>query len=999
MIENLGESVDAVLDPVLARSVIKRGRSAVLKLGDKEVEYDEKFRLILQTKLANPHYKPEIAAQTTLINFMITVDGLEEQLLALVVGKERPDLAEQQQELLRQQNEFKITLKGLEDDLMYRLSNAQGDILADIELIENLEKTKVTSKEINEKVEIAKETSKEIALAREVYVPVAVRGALLYFLIDSLWVLDHMYQFSMANFVLIMKKGMDSADDSAGDDNGAQRMGGGGGEGGGGDSLKKRVALLVEKSCFMVFQYISQGLFERHKLIFATQLCMRVLARNGELDPEMFDFLVRCPRVVGSDNPLNEWLSDGCWGAILALSEFEAFDNLSSDVEGSAKRFREWCELERPEDAPLPGDWKKVPEFQRLLIIRCLRSDRMAEALAAFVKRVMGGQYVQSMPANVPLAYQDARPDVPMFFILSPGVDPVKEVEKLGKELDFSYETGKFALVSLGQGQEPVAEKAMNNAHRNGGFVFLQNVHLTPKWTGGYLEERLDKIAAGAHSDFRLFLSAEPSKVIPISVLQQCIKMTNEPPEGLQPNLAKSFGSFNDEFFESSSKPGELKAITFSLSFFHAILLQRKKFGPQGWNMSYPFNIGDLVGCAQVTLNYLEANSRVPWDDLRYIFGEIMYGGHIVNFFDRRLANAYLQTYMKEELLEGFNFYTGFANPPSSLNCQQTMEYVETQMPAESPIAYGLHPNAEIGFRLQQAETMFKNIQELQPQGGSGGGSGMSLSDRAKQILDEISERLPEDLDLADILERAEDRNPYTNVFLQEIERMVLLQSEIRRSLAELDLGLKGDLQMSEAMEALQHSLAMDTVPASWVKRAFPSTRPLSSWTANFIDRVKQLADWSQDLGLPKVTWLSGLFNPQSFLTAVMQTTARRSDWPLDKTVTQVEVTKKQVEEIAAPSRDGAFIHGLVLEGARWDEKSNSLDDSRPKELFCNMPVMLIKAVTVDKGEQRDAYPCPVYKTQLRGATYVFSAGLRSKVSTNRWVMAGVALLMDVVQV
>ena len=70
-----------------------------------------------------------------------------------------------------------------------------------------------------------------------------------------------------------------------------------------------------------------------------------------------------------------------------------------------------------------------------------------------------------------------------------------------------------------------------------------------------------------------------------------------------------------------------------------------------------------------------------------------------------------------------------------------------------------------------------------------------------------------------------------------------------------------------------------------------------------------------------QVVWLSGLFNPQSFLTAVMQTTARRNDWPLDKTVVVTEVTKKQPDQIDAPSRDGAFIHGLALEGCRWDDK------------------------------------------------------------------------------
>ena len=107
------------------------------------------FRLVLHTKMANPHYKPEIQAQTTLINFTVTRDGLEDQLLAEVVKIERPDLEEtkvssslelnvgnaslviivtsfSQADLTKQQNDFKIMIKTLEDDLLSRLSSAGG---------------------------------------------------------------------------------------------------------------------------------------------------------------------------------------------------------------------------------------------------------------------------------------------------------------------------------------------------------------------------------------------------------------------------------------------------------------------------------------------------------------------------------------------------------------------------------------------------------------------------------------------------------------------------------------------------------------------------------------------------------------------------------------------------------------------------------------------------------------------------------------------------------
>ena len=1000
MIENIREDIDAVLEPVLMRSTIRRGKALVIKLGDKEVDYDPNFKLYIQTKLSNPHYKPEIAAQTTLLNFMITVDGLEEQLLGLVVNKERPDLEEQKAELMEQQNGFKLKLKALEDELLYRLSSSQGDILEDIELIEGLERAKVTATEIQAKQAVAKETEISIAEARKAYIPVAVRGALVYFLVDQLWVLEHLYRYSMANFVTIFKKGMDIADQK--EEDGEEAAGGAEGEGGGDGpaagspaELKARVQKLIETSCYNCFGYVAQGLFERHKLVFAAQLCFQVQQRDGSLPPAMFDFLIQGRRAVGIENPLAEWMDDGTWLTCNALKDFDVFEKLPDDLVGSAKRFREWFELERPEEVPLPGDWKKLSEFEKLLLTRALRLDRMNEALSSYVTNVIGKKYVTSVPFDLWRSYGDVTPSTPVFFILSPGVDPVKDTEKLGKEHGIGYEHGNFGLVSLGQGQEPVAERAIETSFKNGGWAFLQNIHLTPKWSAGYLEKRCDDLE-GAHEQFRMFLSAEPAK-LPINVLQVCVKLTNEPPQGLQPNVSKNWKLFSDDFFDSSAKPGELKSITFAVCLFHAIVVERKKFGPQGWNRGYPFNFGDLTACAQVGMNYLENNPKVPWDDLRYIFGDIMYGGHVTDHYDRILVANYLNAYLCDDLVEGFEIFPGCRTPQNSGNAKDILEHIDTAFPQESPTAFGMHPNAEIGFRLMNAGSMFDNLRELQPR-GAGAAGGASVTDKAGAQLEEITGLLPDQFDMLDILDRApEVRTPYVNVFLQEIERMQFLMGEMKRSLAELALGLKGDLQITEVMESLMNCLADGLRPPGWDKYGYPSKRNLGSWIRDLLERQKQLSDWTGDMGLPKSTCLSYLFNPQSFLTAVMQTTARQNDWPLDRTVAQTDVQKKfEPSELPGPSKDGAFIHGLVMEGARWDEKAGNIEESRPKELFARMPIVLIKAAQFTGEKPKDTYMCPTYKTQDRGPTFVFEAGLRTKAPPSKWILGGVGLLMDV---
>jgi len=431
---------------------------------------------------------------------------------------------------------------------------------------------------------------------------------------------------------------------------------------------------------------------------------------------------------------------------------------------------------------------------------------------------------------------------------------------------------------------------------------------------------------------------------------------------------------------------------------------ERRQFGAIGWNRAYPFAPGDLSACIIVASNFLNDAPKVPWDDLRYIFGEIMYGGHITDDFDRRLCAAYLVTYIREELLDGLAFFPKFEAPPPSLSHKQFIEYIEETLVNETPMSFGLHANSEINFMTQQASALFKAAGELAPRGGSGGG-GMTLQEKVKRILDDVTEKLPDLFPLSELQERGqEDLTPYTSVFLQECERMNMLLFEMKRSLAELDLGLKGDLSISEPMEAMMNALYDDKVPPSWQKKAWPTMRPLGTWLPDTLARQRQLESWTADLATPKVTWLPGLFNPQAFLTAVMQVTARKNELPLDRLATVVDVSKKwNAEEIEAATRDGAYISGLFIEGARWDVGTGMLDDAILKQLFAPMPVILVKAALQEKAEGRDTYASPCYKTLTRGPVdgkpsggHVFTLNLKTKQNPNKWIMAGVANILDV---
>ncbi|XP_053153098.1 dynein axonemal heavy chain 9 isoform X7 [Hemicordylus capensis] len=978
LIENLEESVDPVLGPLLGRETIKKGR--YIKIGDKECEYNPSFRLILHTKLANPHYQPEMQAQCTLINFTVTRDGLEDQLLAAVVSMERPDLEELKSDLTKQQNGFKITLKTLEDNLLSRLSSASGNFLGDTALVENLEVTKQTAAEIEEKVQESKVTETKINEAREHYRPAAARASLLYFIMNDLNTIHPMYQFSLKAFSVVFQKAVERASPD--------------------ENLKERVANLIDSITYSVFQYTTRGLFECDKLTYTAQVTFQILLMNKEINTTELDFLLRYPAQPGVSSPV-DFLSSQSWGGIKALSSMEQFRNLDRDIEGSAKRWKKFVESECPEKEKFPQEWKNKSALQQLCMMRAIRPDRMTYAVRDFVEEKLGSKYVVGRSLDFATSFEESGPATPMFFILSPGVDPLKDVEKHGKKLGYTFNNRNFHNVSLGQGQEIVAEEALDQAAAEGYWVILQNIHLVAKWLSS-LEKKLEEHSEGSHPEFRVFISAEPAAspeghIIPQGILENSIKITNEPPTGMHANLHKALDNFNQDTLEMCTRESEFKSILFSLCYFHAVVAERRKFGPQGWNRSYPFNVGDLTISVNVLYNYLESSSKVPYDDLRYLFGEIMYGGHITDDWDRRLCKTYLEEFIKPEMLEGeFLLAPGFPLP-GNMDYNGYHQYIDDALPAESPYLYGLHPNAEIGFLTQTSEKLFRTVLELQPRDTSlGEGAGATREEKVKVLLDDILEKLTDEFNIIELIAKVEERTPYIVVAFQECERMNLLTSEIRRSLRELDLGLKGELTMTSDMEILQNAIFLDTVPESWTRKAYPSMAGLGGWFADLLNRIKELETWTGDFMLPSVVWLAGFFNPQSFLTAIMQSMARKNEWPLDKMTLQCDVTKRNREEFTNPPREGAYVHGLFMEGARWDIQTGLLADARLKDLTPSMPIIFIKAIPVDKQDTRNVYPCPVYKTRQRGPTYVWTFNLKTKEKSSKWVLAGVALLLQI---
>lgn len=419
-------------------------------------------------------------------------------------------------------------------------------------------------------------------------------------------------------------------------------------------------------------------------------------------------------------NPLREWLPDSAWFSSQTLIGIEGFESFASNMEKDyPTKFKEWYNNPAPEDEKLPGDWRSLETrlFQKMMIVRVLRPDRITTCLSNFIEKTLpnGIDYTECDGTSSPFdilysSYLDSTTTTPLYFILSPGANPVVDVENLAKKVGISL--ANVHVVALGDGQDKVAFERLELGHNEGHWVFLQNIQLMPDFLKD-LEKRLDQYALqGSNPSFRLFLSSDPVKTIPIGLLERSIKLTNEPPQGLKPNMKRAWSTFSREEFDA--KEPKIRTVLFALSYFHSMMLERRKFGPKGWNRGYPFSAGDLRDSSIVLNNYLNLNpGKVPWDDLRYIFGEIMYGGHITDDRDRRFCSTFLDNLMNEGLLEEPELFPFVDREmfrcPAPTQYDRYAEFIQ-EAPPETPMAYGLHPNAEIDFRTKQCTALFGTL-------------------------------------------------------------------------------------------------------------------------------------------------------------------------------------------------------------------------------------------------------------------------------------------------
>lgn len=772
---------------------------------------------------------------------------------------------------------------------------------------------------------------------------------------------------------------------------------------------------------FTITLYVNvcRSLFEKDKLLFSFLLALKILVGAGTVIPiELRYFLSgNTAMELAEPNPSSAWLPDPVWGDLLGLNALPNFAGFT------AKFVQEISTWEKCFNSSDPYDHfdqieclDDYDQFQKMIVLRCFRPDKVIPAVMNFVSSSIGKQFIEPQPFNLMAGYEDSNSCTPLIFVLTPGADPMSELLKLANELGFGK---KFVAISLGQGQGPLAENAVAEAIDNGSWVCLQNCHLSVSWLPT-LERLCEELSPDrVHTNFRLWLTSEPCPQFPSYILQHGVKMTNEPPKGMRANLRGSYTSFDSSWIDSSLRPTEFKKLLFGLCFFHATVRERTKFGPLGWNIQYVFSGSDLNisrDQLKIFLDELGPKDPVPYEALAYLAGECNYGGRVTDDKDRRCIVNILTTFYTAKICDDKYHFSpsGIYYAPKEGNLDSYLKYISSLPMNEEPEIFGLHDNANISCAISETNLLIDTALSLQPR--NGGGAGKSWDDILGEAAADISSKLPEcfDLEKADLDFPVEYTESMNTVLTQELIRFNRLIFVIRKSLNEVQRALKGLVVMSGDLEAMGNSMVNGQVPEMWSAVAYPSLKPLGSWVTDFLTRLTFLQDWIDRGSAPVVYWISGFFFTQAFITGTLQNFARKHTLPIDQVGYDMQVFSHEASsKITSKAEDGAYIEGLFMEGARWEDSTMCIEESHPRILHVAMPTILLLPKHQDNIELvEDSHPrgtahcymCPVYKTSLRQGTLSTTGHstnfvmyiripIAKRHNQKHWILRGVAML------
>uniref|UniRef100_A0A915HKX7 Dynein heavy chain, cytoplasmic n=1 Tax=Romanomermis culicivorax TaxID=13658 RepID=A0A915HKX7_ROMCU len=965
------ESYDPILNPVLNRELKRTGGRVLITLGDQDIDLSPSFQIFLSTRDPTIEFAPDVCSRVTFVNFTVTRSSLQSQCLNQVLKAERPDIDQKRSDLMKLQGEFALKLRHLEKSLLQALNDAKGKILDDDRVISTLETLKQEAAEVTKKAAETELVMMEVEKTSAQYTPLSISCASLYFTLEQMNQIHFLYQYSLQFFMDIFTSVLSDNSHLTGATDHTQRLS------------------IITKDIFQItYDRVARGMLHEDRMTFAILLA-RIFLKGSSVESSYdteFNHLLRGADTLGvtGDNnntslagnrkDLQSILGKEQINGLSKLTTLPAFANCFDKID--ARELSTWLNDQHPEKALLQV-WESKETLtpigesvHRLLLIHALRPDRFLAACHLFVTKVFGDNFtaqsekVLDLPSIVD---REIKSSTPVLLCSVPGYDASGRIDDLSAEM-----TKGLTSVAIGSAEGfAQADKTINSSAKSGRWVMLKNVHLAPQWLV-QLEKKLHSLAP--HPQFRLFLTMEIHPKLPFNLLRAGRILVFEPPPGIKANLLRTFSTIPSQ--RMSKSPAERARLYFILAWFHAIVQERLRYSPLGWSKKYEFSEADLrVACDTLdTCVELTAMGRanlppekVPWDAVKTLLSQCIYGGRVDNRFDQILLDCFIEKLFTSKsfdpdriLVQNVDGAGKNLTVPDGLRREQFVQWVESINELQSPYWLGLPNNAEKVLLTTRANMVLSNVMKMQDledddvsgQGtvgkllkmtdddeelayaaGTPGVAELAAADSRplwmKQLFDASAlwlKLLPQNLPT---LRRTVEnmRHPLYRFFEREINLGSRLLSDVRHDLSDLVLICQNQKKQTNHHRSLSTNLNKGIVPDTWRKYALPPGTTVIQWIYDFAERIKQLNEISnafvkdQAKAFKNVrVWLGGLFAPEAYITATRQFVAQSNAWSLEELFLEVHVAES-FDKLKFD--DCSFgVTGLKLMGAKSVENS-----------------------------------------------------------------------------
>uniref|UniRef100_H3A2H2 Uncharacterized protein n=1 Tax=Latimeria chalumnae TaxID=7897 RepID=H3A2H2_LATCH len=737
-------------------------------------------------------------------------------------------------------------------------------------------------------------------------------------------------------------------------------------------SVKQVIAGLTQN----IFSHVSKFLLEKDRMVYTLLVAFEVEHALGHIKPGEREFVMspdccvttmQMLRVRPSEarqqakNPF-DWMSEDQFKNLQILATYfswfwDLFDRMYKD--GKEMTWKTFCESEQPENptkARWPDGMADLSPLQCFLILRAVRSDRFLQAASVFIGSTLGKIYTSGISTDLQSWFVPLSPQVPSLLIYS--IDSEIPHKRKRKVVTFS-------VSNSGMAEKRRVKQVIAQGMVEGYWVLLENIH-----NSEYLMMSLEKILQeNRHSDknFHLWVSAQASPQLPVSLLHFAVKMVVDTPMTMRDGLMRCLQWVDSESLWSGTHPDWL-AVVHNLCFLHCAVRLRAQYGnTTGWNYSnmMMFENRELMLLSDEFNNGDPQNGgrSISWTNLRYLLSEVVYGSNVKDESDKTSLAAMVDYWISPcttkkdcELTKlKYKIPAAFFAPNARLSSVLQALDAIPQYSLDVPEAFSMNSTSDIPFgEHNYVLTRLKCLYDSMTQP-----SNLSRFDKETELWEicgNLLSKLPKGWSKDAINDRLKKLggNTLFNLFIKnELDHLMALLAEVKRNLQAIKGAAESVNTLGDQLSATVLSVASDLYhsrsPRHWCQLAGdvspPPDWPASSWIGELQQRVVHFEKILQLMGRERMPtyWLGAFKNPKGLLSALKQEAVHQQSErtsSAEPLVFQTEITQRDKDHMRDPPQDGMFVYGVHVWGVTWHKTEAELLDSPHKQSPATLPVI-----------------------------------------------------------